>query len=95
MAEKLHLIDKQDIADVFSGVRDYTLERNVTGEGVRQTASEYSHQSYVRLRAQEEAYLLFNYLDAEKNKKFKDFILNAKISSHVQIIGRKERSYGI
>lgn len=51
--------------------------------------------SYVRLRTQEEAYLLFNYFDPIKNLKYRDFIAKSKACKIKAAISIKERNYGI
>ena len=64
-------VDKTDICKEVPSVNGGTVKPL---ESRRQHHAEFTQTSYLRLRQQEESYLMYNYLDPEANKPFKDYL---------------------
>lgn len=65
---------------------------------INQHFPEYSQSSYLRMRSQEEAYALFNYLDPQLNPRLQKFQADQSsggLSASSTIFSKRDRSYGI
>lgn len=65
------VVDKQDIRKEVMHINGGKIRPESTR---RQHHAEYTQTSYLRIRQLEEAYTMFNYLDAEQNRAFKEYL---------------------
>lgn len=61
-----------DLDDIYN--HNPNINGGVYVEEINQPFPEYTHSSYLRMRSQEEAFSLYNYLDPNLNLKLKDFL---------------------
>lgn len=94
IAKKYPKVDHDDILN-----QNPSINGGVYVEDINQHFPEYTQPSYLRMRSQEEAFMIYNYLDPELNPKLKEFTMgrrnDGKSSQSSNLFSKRDRSYGI